>query len=86
MLPSAKALGYTYAREYGTIGAAGSFNHRFYAQDQWTVAHGLTLNLSLRVEKETLPAYDSYPSGIDFSLSDKIAPRLGRGLGCAPER
>ncbi|WP_263385141.1 TonB-dependent receptor [Granulicella arctica] len=69
--------GYAYIREFGTVGAAASFNHGFYAQDQWTVARGITLNLGIRVEKETLPAYDAYPSGINFGWGDKVAPRLG---------
>jgi len=38
----------------------------------------VTLNLGIRVEKETLPAPAGVKvPGIDFSWSDKIAPRLG---------
>ena len=62
-------------------------NHAFFVQDAWTVGHGLTLNLGIRVEKETLPR----PAGvgianirtIDFSWSDKIEPRLGAAWGSA---
>ncbi len=65
----------------GTVAPAVDWNHGFFAQDAWTVGHGLTFNLGLRVEKESLPA----PSGIgissirtiDFGWADKIAPRLG---------
>jgi len=60
-------------------------NHAFFAQDAWTIGHGLTLNLGVRIEKESLPA----PAGvgtanirtIDFSWSDKIEPRLGAAWG-----
>jgi outer membrane receptor protein involved in Fe transport len=57
---------------------ASDWNHAFFGQDNWTVGHGLTLTLGLRVEKEDLPA----PPGVNvpaihFSWSDKIAPRLG---------
>jgi hypothetical protein len=71
--------------------AAGNFvpavdnNHALFVQDAWTIGRGLTLNLGVRVEKETLPA----PPGIglsniktiNFSWSDKIAPRLGAAWG-----
>ena len=57
---------------------ASDWNHAFYVQDSWTVGKGLTLDLGLRIEKESLPA----PAGvkvpaINFSWGDKIAPRLG---------
>jgi len=65
----------------GTVVPAVDWNHGFFVQDAWTVGHGLTFNLGVRIEKETLPA----PSGIgissirtiDFGWGDKIAPRLG---------
>jgi hypothetical protein len=64
---------------------ATDWNHALFIQDAWTIGHGLTLNLGLRVEKEDLPA----PSGIgisnistiNFSWSDKIEPRLGAAWG-----
>jgi hypothetical protein len=69
----------------GAYAPAVDNNHAFFVQDAWTVGHGLTLNLGLRVEKETLPA----PKGIgistihtiNFSWSDKIEPRLGAAWG-----
>jgi outer membrane receptor protein involved in Fe transport len=49
-----------------------------YFQDSWTVGHGLTLNLGVRFDTETLPPYDParFPS-VDFGWGDKIAPRIG---------
>ncbi len=68
----------------GSVVPAVDHNHAFFVQDAWTVGHGLTLNLGLRIEKENLPA----PSGIgvnissiNFSWSDKIEPRLGAAWG-----
>lgn len=68
----------------GAYAPATDWNHAFFVQDAWTVGHGLTLNLGLRVEKESLPA----PSGIgvpissiNFSWGDKIEPRLGAAWG-----
>ncbi len=68
----------------GALAPAGDWNHALFVQDAWTVGHGLTLNLGLRIEKETLPA----PAGIggnirsiNFSWSDKIEPRLGAAWG-----
>ncbi len=49
-----------------------------YIQDAWTVGRGLTLNLGVRFDTETLPPYDPtrFPS-VDFGWGDKIAPRIG---------
>jgi hypothetical protein len=69
----------------GTLVPATDNNHAVFVQDAWTVGHGLTLNLGVRLEKEVLPA----PPGIglaniktiNFSWADKIAPRLGAAWG-----
>jgi len=58
-------------------GQASSNNHSLYAQDSWQIKKRLTLNVGLRIEKEYLPSYNKYPSGISFGFGDKIAPRLG---------
>ncbi|MFY9976577.1 MAG: TonB-dependent receptor, partial [Candidatus Sulfotelmatobacter sp.] len=71
----------------GNAVPASDWNHALFAQDAWTIGHGLTLNLGLRVEKESLPA----PPGIgiadirsiNFSWGDKIEPRLGAAWGSA---
>jgi len=71
----------------GQVVPASDWNHALFVQDAWTIGHGLTLNLGIRVEKETLPA----PAGIgiagirsiNFSWSDKIEPRLGAAWGSA---
>jgi hypothetical protein len=52
--------------------------HALYFQDNWQVGKGLTLNLGIRFDKETLPPYDPtrFPSLV-FGFGDKIAPRIG---------
>jgi hypothetical protein len=60
-----------------TTGTASSNNHSFYGQDSWQIARGFTANVGLRVEKEYLPSYNKFPSGISFGFGDKISPRLG---------
>ncbi|HEY1422477.1 MAG TPA: carboxypeptidase regulatory-like domain-containing protein, partial [Candidatus Acidoferrum sp.] len=49
-----------------------------YVQDAWTVGHGLTLNLGVRFDTESLPAYDPkrFPS-LNFGWGQKVAPRIG---------
>jgi len=71
----------------GAVVPAIDHNHALFVQDAWTIGHGLTLNLGLRVEKETLPV----PPGvgtpnittISWSWTDKIEPRLGAAWGSA---
>jgi Carboxypeptidase regulatory-like domain len=67
---------------------AVDWNHAFFAQDAWTIGHGLTLNLGIRIEKESLPVPPGLisggqtpPASINFSWSDKIEPRLGAAWG-----
>lgn len=58
--------------------AASDWNHALYVQDSWNVGKGLTLDLGLRIEKESLPAPGGVKvSSINFPWSDKIEPRLG---------
>jgi len=68
--------------DFGSGGRATGVNHGFFAQDAWTIGHGITINAGIRLEKEYLPA-ENQPSTakitqpINFSWSDKIAPRIG---------
>ena len=72
--------GYAKVSDFGTGGDVTSFNHGLFAQDAWTVGHGLTLNLGIRLDKEYLPASTTAgltSNPINYSWSDKVAPRLG---------
>jgi len=70
-------------QDYGSLGYAVSFNHGLFAQDSWTIGHGVTINAGIRLEKEYLPgetanltiALPAHP--IDFGWGDKVAPRVG---------
>jgi hypothetical protein len=54
-----------------------------YLQDSWTIANRFTVNFGVRAESEYIPSYATgYPDfeklkPIQFSLGDKLAPRLG---------
>ncbi len=66
--------------DFGTGGNVTSFNHGLFAQDAWTIGHGVTLNLGVRFDKEYLPASSTAglsSNPITFSWGDKIAPRIG---------
>ena len=66
--------------DFGTGGNVTSFNHGLFAQDAWTIGHGLTLNAGVRFDKEYLPASSEAglaPNPINFGWGDKIAPRIG---------
>ena len=69
--------------DFGSGGAAISYNHGFYAQDAWTLGKGITINAGLRVEHEYLPA-ENQPSTakittpINFGWGDKVAPESAR--------
>lgn len=82
--------GYAVITDFATIlkQPAVDNNHAFFAQDAWTVGHGLTLNLGIRIEKEDLPVPPGVvpngyqvPTSIHFSWGDKIEPRLGAAWG-----
>jgi len=72
--------GYLTVQDFATVltAPASDYNHALYAQDSWNVGKGVTLDVGLRMERESLPP----PAGvkipaIDFPWSDKIEPRLG---------
>ncbi len=73
-------FGYAVISDFGTGGNVTSFNHGIFAQDSWTMAHGVTLNYGVRFDREYLPA--STVSGlktnpINFGWGAKVAPRIG---------
>ena len=68
--------GYYEVNDNGTFGKASANIIHFYAQDQWSVGR-LTLNLGLRLENETIPAFVEGRNAIEFGMADKIAPRIG---------
>ena len=75
--------GFDAAGPYGSNYNVNMNSWAFYLQDSWTIANRLTLNVGVRTESEVLPsyttdpAYADYPTPIQFSFSDKLAPRLG---------
>jgi hypothetical protein len=69
---------FTGSQQTSNTGTTSQTAHALYFQDAWTVGHGLTLNLGIRFDKETLPPYDPkrFPT-VSFGWGDKIAPRIG---------
>lgn len=87
--PQKGTYGYYRVRSNGTLpdqgfitqGDISSNNVGLFLQDSWTINGRLTLNLGLRTETESVPSYSSgadvLEHPIEFSFSDKIAPRAG---------
>lgn len=52
-------------------------NRAYYVQDRWQAHRRLTLNLGVRIEKETIPStFPGFPD-IEFGYGAKVGPRLG---------
>ena len=71
------AVGSASFRRTGTNGQGSNLSQGIFIQDKYQPFSRLTLNLGIRVEKENLPSFNSFPSVINFGWGDKIAPRLG---------
>ena len=73
------AYGYYTVTNRGLFGKAGANIVSLYLQDQWQIAHNLTLNIGMRSEHEKVPAYrtEMRKHVFDFGFGEKIAPRLG---------
>ena len=71
------AVGSGSFRRTGTNGFGSNLSQGIFIQDKYQPTSRLTLNLGVRIEKEDLPSFNTYPSAINFGWGDKIAPRLG---------
>jgi len=76
--------GYFRLLQIATQGDVSSENTSIFLQDSWSPTPRLTLNLGVRAEEEKVPSFagpqdlTGIPeTAIDFSFSDKVAPRLG---------
>ena len=78
-VPTAGNLGSGQLQRFGTVGEASSKSQSLFAQDSWQIMNRLTLNLGLRIEKETVPNFGdtSNTQAITFGWGDKISPRIG---------
>lgn len=61
------------------FGAVSTRNQALFVQDTWRIGNRLTLNLGLRTEHEKVPNFGTtgVETPIEFTWSDKLAPRLG---------
>jgi hypothetical protein len=71
------SLGSATFRRSGTFGSGSNLSQGLFIQDKYQPTSRLTLNLGVRIEKENLPSFNSFPSAINFGWGDKVAPRLG---------
>ena len=71
--------GYYEIHDGAIRGSTGAHLTHLYFQDAWRIHPRLTLNLGLRMEKETIPSYQRQIKeyAFQFGYGDKLAPRLG---------
>ena len=62
---------------YGEKGEGSNLNQAIYIQDKWQPTSRLTLNIGVRIEKESLPSFNGFAAPFSFGWGDKIAPRIG---------
>jgi hypothetical protein len=80
--------GYYAIDDAATRGSTGAHITHLYIQDSWRVHPRLTLNLGLRSERETIPAFNrsaamnffGHDYAFRFNFQDKLSPRLGASL------
>lgn len=70
-------LGIGQLLRFGALGAASNTANTLYVQDKWQPFNRLTLNLGVRAEQESLPAFNGFATNLKFGFGEKIAPRLG---------
>jgi hypothetical protein len=71
--------GYYTVDDIGTKGSTGGNIDNIYVQDRWKIKRRLTLDLGIRLEKETVPSFrrDIQQYAFQFGWGQKVAPRIG---------
>ncbi|HQX54701.1 MAG TPA: TonB-dependent receptor plug domain-containing protein [Pyrinomonadaceae bacterium] len=70
-------LGHGALYRYGERGEGSNLNQAIYVQDKWQIGRRFTLNVGVRIEKESLPSFNGFAAPFAFGWGDKIAPRIG---------
>jgi hypothetical protein len=60
------AVGSGSFRRTGTNGQGSNLSQGLFIQDKYQPTSRLTLNLGIRIEKEDLPSFNSFPSAVNF--------------------
>ncbi len=73
---------YGYVAAMGPTGLVGELKNTrlaFYVQDSWSPLPNLTIDLGVRLEKDTLPSMSTIytVNPLTFKMTDKLAPRIG---------
>lgn len=69
--------GYYTVTNFGTRGSVGANITNLYIQDHWRIHPRVSITLGLRTENERIPSFNPVVDDINFSMSQKLSPRLG---------
>src|SRR5206468_10219820 len=77
LAPGVTVIGSGVNYQFGASGKATDIANAIFVQDKWQPIRRLTFNLGVRLEDESIPAFNTTHIDLKWGWGDKIAPRIG---------